>query len=595
MSYLVLARKWRPQTFEAVIGQGHVTRTLQNALGNDRVAHALLFSGPRGVGKTSVARILAKALNCENGPAPDPCNDCAICRQITAGHNVDVNEIDGASNRGIDEIRQLREDIRFQPAQCRFRIYIIDEVHMLTKEAFNALLKTLEEPPSHAYFVFATTEPKKIPATIHSRCQHFEFRRLPEKELADHLDHIVEKEGLGLPREATLLLAREAEGSVRDSLSLLDQVAAFGARTYQDVCEALGVIGIKTTENLAYYILQSDIPSVLATIDKAYRMGSDLVKLAEDLLKFLRDIALLKRLKPQESAELVNIDTGRIQNLRKKFSSCTFSQILQAMHILSSSMEDIHRSSNPKMTLEIIFLRLCTLREFSGIDELIQKVEALLKLYRETGGLEQGGGKEQQRPAPHASPALPPHSEEPPPAEPENIQMDSVPDTEVADLAASPAPDTEKGQTADKTPESHKDIKACWNEFTETVREKRPSLGSALDASCIELKALDESSMEITCRPDMMGEMLCDRENAALLNHLAEKFFNRPVNIKFKIQQAPQAPDSKSRTAKGKRLLSKREQLINKPLVQETLNIFQARISGVTLYTNRKYRKKYKR
>ncbi len=267
MSYLVLARKWRPQSFGEVIGQDHVTRTLQNALGANKVAHALLFSGPRGVGKTSVARILAKSLNCESGPAKDPCNSCTICEQITAGSCVDVNEIDGASNRGIDEIRQLREEIRFQPVQCRFRIYIIDEVHMLTNEAFNALLKTLEEPPAHAYFIFATTEPRKIPETIHSRCQHYEFRRLSETDLAAHLDRIVAKEGLGLPTEATQLLARQAQGSVRDSLSLLDQVAAFGAESYEDVCQALGVAGLATIEELADAIFASDVSKALSILN----------------------------------------------------------------------------------------------------------------------------------------------------------------------------------------------------------------------------------------------------------------------------------------------------------------------------------------
>jgi len=580
MSYLVLARKWRPQTFEDVIGQGHVTRTLQNALKSDRVAHALLFSGPRGVGKTSVARILSKALNCENGPAPVPCNQCSICRQITAGHNVDVNEIDGASNRGIDEIRQLREDIRFQPAQCRFRIYIIDEVHMLTKEAFNALLKTLEEPPPHAFFIFATTEPRKIPPTIHSRCQHFEFRRLPEEELADHLDKIVEKEGLNLPRRATLLLAREAEGSVRDSLSLLDQVAAFGARSYEDVCEALGVIDIETVEGLALSILESDIPAVLATLDRVYKLGSDLQKVAEDLLKFLRDLAIIKRLTPEQALELVEMDEKRIESVRAKFRTGSFHQVLQAMQILSASMDELYRSREPRMVLEVLLLRLCTLREFSGIDELIQKVEGLLKVYQESGGT-------CEIQAPYGDKPRQTVPEEPLPARGMQTVSPSASRTETN--AETPV---EQGRHFQQDPPVT--IEAGWQDFIEAVKSRKPSIGSALEA-CPGFKATDDSAIEIQCRPDMTGDMLRDRNSLNLLTVIAREVFKRPIKISFKAKPdarpGPRGSKGKNSTRQGQ---SRREQLINSPLVQETINLFQARISNVTLYYRRNYKKERK-
>lgn len=578
MSYLVLARKWRPQTFADVIGQSHVTRTLQNALKNDRVAHALLFSGPRGVGKTSVARILAKALNCEKGPAPVPCNKCSICRQITAGHNVDVNEIDGASNRGIDEIRQLREDIRFHPAQCRFRIYIIDEVHMLTKEAFNALLKTLEEPPPHAYFVFATTEPRKIPPTIHSRCQHFEFRRLPEKELADHLDIIVEKEGLNIPRRASVLLAREAEGSVRDSLSLLDQVAAFEATSYEEVCEALGVIGVETIEKLALSILESDITSVLSILNAAYRLGSDLQNLAGDLLKFFRDLAIIKRLKPGDALAVVDMDQKMLEGLKARFSNSSFHQLLQTMQILSSSMEKIYRSIDPRMTMEVLCMRLCTLREFSGIDELILKVESLLEVYQETGGA--GAPDPDALAADSGSKdSLLSSGDEPAP---------DVPGMS-ATVSAETVPERQKIGPLSLGPE--KGLEDSWSDFVEAVKNKRPSLGSALD-TCISFNARDDSSLEVLCRPDMTGDMLTDRTNRALLNRIAEKFFKRPVTVTCRIKRKEAAEsDGRKNISMGQNGTSKRNQLVNRPLVQETINIFQARISGVTFYNNRNYRK----
>jgi len=234
MEYLVLARKWRPQVFEDVVGQDHVVKTLQNAVRLDRIAHAYIFSGPRGTGKTSVARILAKSINCKEGPTQTPCNQCGNCLEITGGSSLDVREIDGASNRGIDEIRELRENIRFSPTSSRYKMYIIDEVHMLTQPAFNALLKTLEEPPPHVVFVFATTEIYKVPATILSRCQHFDFKRISVRQIAGNLGHIAQEEGIGISDVALSWIAREGQGSLRDSQSIFDQVISYAGTDIKD-------------------------------------------------------------------------------------------------------------------------------------------------------------------------------------------------------------------------------------------------------------------------------------------------------------------------------------------------------------------------
>ncbi|MGQ9653584.1 MAG: DNA polymerase III subunit gamma/tau, partial [Thermodesulfobacteriota bacterium] len=242
MAYLVLARRWRPQRFEDVIGQRHVTQTLQNAILSNRVAHAFLFSGARGVGKTTVARILAKALNCEAGPTPHPCGQCDSCREITDGISLDVQEIDGASNTHVDDVRELMDGLRYRPAKGRYRIYIIDEVHMLSGHAFNALLKTLEEPPPHVVFIFATTEPQKIPLTVVSRCQRYDFKRIPLADIVGHLERISLAEGIRVDRDTLLAIAKEAQGSLRDAQSLLDQVISYAGDniTREAVQEVLG-------------------------------------------------------------------------------------------------------------------------------------------------------------------------------------------------------------------------------------------------------------------------------------------------------------------------------------------------------------------
>ena len=535
MSYLVLARKWRPQVFEEVIGQKHVTRTLQNALKNDRIAHALLFSGPRGVGKTSVARILAKAMNCESGPAPDPCTKCVACREITAGSAVDVQEIDGASNRGIDEIRQLREGILFQPARCRYKIYIIDEVHMLTKEAFNALLKTLEEPPPHVYFIFATTEPQKIPATIHSRCQHYEFRRLGTLELADYLDKIVKAEKMGFQRDVTLLLAREAGGSVRDGLSLLDQVTAYGATSLKEVCEALGVVETKVLKGLAIAILEGDITKALGFIDEVYNFGGDIQKFTMDLVLFFRHLMVLRSLGLEKAAALVDLSREDIDEFSSLISKYTAHSLFQVIDALIKGQEAIYRSTTPKLSLEILVSRLCTMREVVGIDELLGQVNRLLSLSR----------GEREFPS-----ELPPK------------EIDTVP----ADSSIS-------------VPQVAKKINPeMWTKFVDFVKKQRPSLGSLL-ACCeaIEIEA-DKDRVKLICRPGMQQDLLSDQDNRQRLKKLTQDFFGRVINVAIK-----ETPGAENRDAEGT-ASDPRAELIQSPLVQEVIEVFQARIYDVELF-----------
>lgn len=296
MSYLVLARKYRPQTFDEVVKQDHITRTLKNAISAGRVAHAILFSGPRGTGKTTVGRILAKAMNCKDGPVPVPCNQCSSCKEITAGYAADVFEIDGASNNSVDQIRELRGNVKYMPAHSLYKIYIIDEVHMLSIAAFNALLKTLEEPPSHVMFIFATTEPRKIPITILSRCQRHDFRRIDVESISEHMEKICKKEGVEIDPKSLGLIARDANGSMRDGLSLLDQVISCtqGTISHDYVLDILGVVDREIIFKISGAVFRGDIAEILDILDEVYSAGHDMKKLYADLIEHFRNLLIVK-------------------------------------------------------------------------------------------------------------------------------------------------------------------------------------------------------------------------------------------------------------------------------------------------------------
>src|SRR5688500_14411676 len=389
MSYLVIARKWRPQTFVDIAGQEHITQTLQNAISADRIAHAYLFTGVRGVGKTTAARILAKALNCEKGPTPNPCGQCSQCEEIALGSSIDVLEIDGASNRGIDEIRQIIENVRYQPAQSRFKIYVIDEVHQVTKDAFNALLKTLEEPPACVKFILATTEPHRLPETILSRCQRYDFRRIPLREIVQQLEKISKEEGLKITEGALVLLAREADGSMRDAQSLLEQVLACAQSTNDSgasvderlLHDILGLAERQVLYDLSNAVLQGNAAGCIELVSQVVAEGHDLCRLSRDLLEHFRNLLvarLLEAAKKREDlveARLLDLPEQEIADLRTQAKDVTVETLLDYFDFMSAGDEEIARSSNPRFALETVLVRLATLPKTLPVGQLLERLE----------------------------------------------------------------------------------------------------------------------------------------------------------------------------------------------------------------------------
>jgi DNA polymerase-3 subunit gamma/tau len=375
MSYLVLARKWRPQVFEEVVGQRPITQTLQNAISQNRVAHAFLFTGARGVGKTSTARILAKALNCEQGPRINPCNQCTSCQEISSGTSMDVIEIDGASNRGIDEIRELRENVRYTPAKSRYKIYIIDEVHMLTREAFNALLKTLEEPPPHIIFIFATTEPHKIPATILSRCQRYDFKRIPMREILGSLKKIVDEEKVQISQRALLSITQESEGSLRDAQSLLDQVISYGGKEIrdEDIVEVLGLIDRKILNDTIEAIADRNPERCMEMIERVYHYGVDLQHFCRELLQYLRHLILIKV--SQHPEGLMELLEEEMEILKKQADKFEFDQLNHLFNLLLKGEGEMAQSTFPRTMLEMTLIRMATFRPLLPIDDILKKLD----------------------------------------------------------------------------------------------------------------------------------------------------------------------------------------------------------------------------
>ena len=546
MSYLVLARKWRPQRFEEVIGQPHLIQTLRNAISAGRLAHAYLFSGPRGVGKTSVARILAKALNCKQGPSPTPCNECESCREITEGTALDVLEIDGASNRGINEIRELRENIRYLPSKSPYKIYIIDEVHMLTSEAFNALLKTLEEPPPHVVFIFATTEAHRVPMTILSRCQRFDFRRLAVSAIVETLRRIAKDEEIRISDTSLRVLAREAEGSMRDAESLLEQIIVFSGKEIDDnaLLDVLGVIDRQALLDTAAALLSGNAARCLEIVERLSVHGHDLRRFCQELAAHFRDLLVVKICENPE--ELVDLTAGEVAELKEQADRVSSATLQQFLHFLMRGEEEIRRASNPKLVMEMTLLRLIQLPRLMEIDRLIVQVRQLEE--RLNRGEEPGAPlppeEQEEEPGANVTPYMKPPHEAPP--EPPGV----------ADVA-----------------------RGSWDDLVARIREQKPALAGTLER--VKVKEISPGHLEL----DFSGhnfdyELVTERENMALLQTLGREILGPQAEIAVAGGGREGMSERRAATDRQRRL---RQKALRHPLVNEALEIFGGQVVEVKI------------
>ena len=380
MAYEVIARKWRPQQFADVIGQEHVTSTLRNAIRGERVAHAYLFVGPRGTGKTTTARILSKALNCRSGPTETPCDACDSCREIMTGRNLDVLEIDGASNNGVEQVRDLCSNVLYSPTRGPYKIYIIDEVHMLSAAAFNALLKTLEEPPSHVKFMFATTEPQKVPSTILSRCQRFDLRRIPVRSIVERLRHIADTESLRVEEAALVAIARGAEGGMRDAQSALDQLVSFRgeAITEPDVLAVFGLVSWESLEALAAAVTSGNVADAIRMVADLDREGKDLRRLTVEVLEHFRNLLVCRYVdQAGELTDLTDLADVQVEALRARAKDADPERLLRVVEILTDAENRMRYALSPRTLLETALIKAARAATVVSIEELLQRVEAL--------------------------------------------------------------------------------------------------------------------------------------------------------------------------------------------------------------------------
>ena len=614
MDYQVSARKYRPGTFDDVIGQSHVVQTLMNSIATKRIAHAFLFSGTRGVGKTTVARILAKALNCEQGPTGTPCNTCANCQEITQGTSVDVVEIDGASNTSVDDVREIRENVKFTPFRGQYRVYIIDEVHMLSNSAFNALLKTLEEPPSHVVFIFATTEIHKIPATILSRCQHYNFRRISKAEIVQRLRHVADQDGLTIEDRSLMALARASEGSMRDGLSLLDQIIAFGGNTirHEDLEALLGAVPQERIRAMVEAVIQQDSAKALQVIAALLDQGHDVRAYCADLVEYVRNM-LVAAVVPSgpELRSLIEATEEDLTQLARDAERFTVEQLQELFRMYAAAEDSLRVSAHPRFVLETAAVRATRLLRTAegqpasgGLSVQPNKPAADRRVVTQTSAQSQDKAVPSPAPvvkttgvkvsqdnvaktspaggsAPKAPSVAPPREVAAPPA-----RTPAVAPPAPALVPASTAPVQQEPKATSAAEASAAAVEVNWEQFQEAVSTNHPNIAPFLEMGRLVkieggLITLGFAKQATTAR-----SMLEKEDNLQALAALGEGLYGCAVRIRI-VEVAEQDPGA-APTMKQIRVAKEQEQRLiltqqakAHPLVKQALEMFGGELAEV--------------
>ncbi len=542
MDFQVSARKWRPQKFSELIGQEHIVRTLSNAIEMNRVSHAFLFSGTRGVGKTTTARILARVLNCEKGPTIDPCGTCSLCKEITEGNCIDVQEIDGASNNGVAEVRDLIDNVQYATSSARYKVYIIDEVHMLSKSAFNALLKTLEEPPPRVIFIFATTELIKIPDTILSRCQCFEFKPLSHAQITKQLDLICGQEGIEINEKGLEEISKIGSGSMRDAQSLLDQVIAYsGKKVDTDSVEAvLGIVGGTTLELFAERLIQREPSELITLVQEVANQGKDLGLFCRSVMEYLRNLLMVKVSRNPET--LLNTHTCNLELLKKQADGFHADELQQMFTILSRAETEMKRSSLSQMVFEMAILRLTETRPFQKIDDLIHKINQSAGEIQSSRQIAPQGETQLARPV----------------SSPRESDPDRFP---------------EKTQSVTQ-PENSSFDPSAWARVRHEVSRKRPPFEHYLD-KC-QVLVLNEKEVQLMFSDSFTLEMVQTPENIQFIKDMVQLANGHEVQVTLKLGDAKPTPKNFSGEQKKKTINDENpdRQKTESEIIQDALDIF---------------------
>ncbi|MEW6380511.1 MAG: DNA polymerase III subunit gamma/tau [bacterium] len=551
MSYLVLARKCRPKAFQEVVGQQHITQTLKNSILSGRIAHSFLFTGPRGVGKTTTARILAKSLNCPNASKGEPCNSCAVCQEITQGSFVDVLEIDGASNNSVDDIRDLREKIRYVPTAGRYKIYIVDEVHMLSTAAFNALLKTLEEPPGHAIFIFATTEPHKIPATILSRCQRFDFKRLQPREIAAALQDVVKSQGWEVSASVLALIARSADGSMRDAQSILDQVISCseGDISYDEVLYLLGMVKKDQIQAIWAAVFNHQPQAILSGIAQVLERGYDLRFFAEQLLHYLRDLLVCKTC--HDPAPLLDLSEDEVLPLKKQSDLVCLEDLQQYFQLLVQSLDRMRGASHPQIILEMTLVQMARMELSASFAEILRRMSALEEALRLGGTLMAEGEVEPKDSPASPSPDAPLH--EPPlsagpagflkPAAPQGRPL-SVGETpcsplepeELSSSSPSPLSFTTPAAPASASPPASTEQK--WSAMLNGIKKEKQTLAPILQQARLDSITGDTVTLSFPKNPPFYLDTINKEGTRSVLQRWCQTVFGAHYRLECRARES---------------------------------------------------------